>query len=65
MATKKIKVNDMGGTGQKFKIKYDSELVTLTAHNDHFKDTVDIPTGIFCEMALEIQQAYMQGNFDD
>jgi hypothetical protein len=62
---KKRKINDMGGTGQKYKIKYDGQTVQLTAHNEYFRDRVDIPIGIFCELALEVQQDYMQGNLDE
>jgi hypothetical protein len=65
MARKKIKVNDMDGTGQKFKVKYDNEVVTITAYNLYFRDAVDIPTGIFCDIAIEINAAYIRGDMND
>jgi hypothetical protein len=58
---KKRKINDMGGTGQKYKIKYDNGAVHLFAYNNYVKDHVIIPTSIFCELALDVQRDYMQG----
>ena len=65
MARKKIEIDDTGATGQKYKVMYDNELVTMSAYNDNFKFKVSIPTSIFCVMAIDIQDQYIRGELHD
>jgi hypothetical protein len=60
-----IKINDMGGTGTKVKVKYDNDIVKITSYNHHFKHILEIPTGIFAEIAATVIHDYTHGRLDD
>lgn len=47
----KAKIDDRGGSGAQYKLKNDGDLIKVEAYNDHFYESVDIPTEIFMELA--------------
>jgi hypothetical protein len=65
LSKRKIKINDMGGTGTKVKAQADNQTVRIKHYNNHFRDVIEIPTGIFCEIAAEIISAYTHGHLDE